>query len=57
MKPKYITPRIFVEALERADVLLSSVTDPTDSQRKFEKENRYSDFLSFVGDPKKWFDD
>lgn len=62
MKSEYKKPIITVEALESNDVLLSSgVVDPTETtnpvlSNKKERENRYSDFISFIGEgPGSWF--
>ena len=57
MKLQYTTPRISVEALEKADVLLASTVTPTDPvTQKRERENQYGDFMSFVFNPANWFD-
>ncbi len=56
MNLKYEPPKLNIEVLEKCDVLTSSAETPEESTKKFELENAYGDFLSFVLSPDSWFD-
>ena len=59
MKEKYKTPYIYVEDLEKSDVLMasSSIIDPTQptSEPSEELENAYRDISQFIFSGS-WFD-